>query len=102
MKRQLLLLVGLTAVVAFVLGLVAAGSRPAGEVRSAMARPASTPREPLTISVEPALTEPSGASNPLDFSVVAAKLNAAVVNIDAASRGADRPANPRRFQRNYR
>ena len=36
----------------------------------------------------------------MDFSVVAARVNGAVVNIDAASRGSERTPDPRRFQRN--
>jgi serine protease Do len=105
MKRHIFLLLGLTAVVAFVLGLVAAGSRSMGDTRGAMARPARTDSSPLTITVAsegPSNSPAVSPSHGLDFSVVAAKLNAAVVNIDAATRGADRPASPRRFQRNYR
>jgi serine protease Do len=111
MKRQLFLLLGLTAVVAFVLGLVAAGSRPAGDPRSAVAAPARAGTAPLSLSVASALSEPrsgeskgepKGESSGLDFSLVAAKLNAAVVNIDAATRGEDRPATQRQFRRNYR
>jgi serine protease Do len=91
-------LVGLTAVVAFLLGLVAAGSRTAVESRTALALPAQTASAPLSLSMGPAVAVPTAGVG-VDFSVVAARLNGAVVNIDAASRGTDRAAASRRFQR---
>ncbi len=100
MTRGSFLLVGLTAATAFLLGLVAAGSRPVGDPRSAPARPASADATPLTVSVVPASPGPPAATAGVDFSVVAARVNGAVVNIDAAARGSERTPNPRRFQRN--
>ncbi len=97
MKRSFFL-VGLTAVVAFLLGLVAAGSRSAVESRGLLARPTQAESHPLTLSVAPAVVAPVAGSG-VDFSVVAARLNGAVVNIDAASRGSERPAASPRFQR---
>jgi serine protease Do len=96
MKRHTLFLVGLTAVVGFLLGLVFSGSRRFGDAGSALARPVATPSpsQPFQISSSPATVATVG----VDFSVVAARVNGAVVNIDAASRGADKPQS-RRYQR---
>ena len=102
MTRQVFPLLGLTATVAFVLGMVAAGSRTAGDARSAVAPPVRVDTQPLTVSVAPALSEPPNGTSNIDFSIVAARLNAAVVNIDAATRGAGGTTTQRRFQRNYR
>src|SRR6478609_9525915 len=96
MKRPTLFLVGLTAVVGFLLGLVFSGSRGFGDARSALARPvaAPPPSQPLQVSSSAATMATVG----VDFSVVAARVNGAVVNIDAASRGLDKPQS-RRYQR---
>jgi len=101
MKRQTFALVALTGVVSFLLGLVAAGTRPAGMSVNALARPVQRDPTPLSVSVAPSVVPAaSGAGVGVDFSVVAARLNAAVVNIDAATRGAERPAGTpaRRFR----
>jgi serine protease Do len=97
MKRSFLL-VSLTAAVAFLLGLVAADSRSTVDSRGVLARPARADSNPLTVSVGPALTMPATGLG-VDFSIVAARLNGAVVNIDAASRGSERSTASRRFQR---
>jgi serine protease Do len=102
MKRHLFLLLGLTACVAFVLGLVAAGSRSIGDTRTFLAKPARTDTPALVVSVASPAGAAANEATSLDFSVVAAKLNGAVVNIDAATRAAERGAAPRRMQRNYR
>lgn len=98
MKRIQWMLLAFTAVVAFLLGLVASGSRPQGDARNAVARPVQPDPQPLTVATAPAATAPAGVH--IDFSVIASRLNAAVVNIDAASRGTERPVgSARRFSR---
>ena len=91
MTRQTGALVGLVAVVSFLLGLVASSSRTAGApvpVRSHLDR-----SEPLQVTApiaEPApAPAPISAGNGVDFAEVAARLNASVVNVDNASRGGD-------------
>jgi len=77
--------IGLTAVVSFLLGLVVAGTRPPLPV-SAL----PTPARPL--AAQPAAWRPAPApaavpgGGPVDFGAVAAGLNAAVVNVDTATR----------------
>ena len=97
MKRSFFL-VGLTAAVAFLLGLVAAGSRSTVESRGVLARSAQAESHPLTVSVGPPVTVPAAGVG-VDFSIVAARVNGAVVNIDAASRGSERATVSHRFQR---
>src|SRR5689334_9022931 len=97
MTRGSLLFGAFTSLVAFLLGLVVAGSRPIGEPRSALPHAVAT-GSPLTVSVVPASPAPAATAG-VDFSVVAARVNGAVVNIDAAARGTERSQNPRRFQR---
>jgi serine protease Do len=102
MKRQIFALVALTAVVSFLLGLVVSGTRPAGTSANVVARPTDVAPAPLSVSTAPMVVPPArGEGVGVDFSIVAARLNAAVVNIDAATRGSERPpgAAPRRFQR---
>jgi len=62
-----------------------------------LVRPARETR-PLSVSVAPAAADASPGVG-VDFSVVAARLNSAVVNIDAASRGTERVSNTPRFWR---
>ena len=99
MTRASFLVATFTGLVAFLLGLVVAGSRPAGEARSVLSRPAAADGAPITVSVVPAAPAPAGGGG-VDFSVVAARVNGAVVNIDAAARGTERPQSSRRFSRN--
>jgi serine protease Do len=94
MKRQPFLLAALAAIVSFLLGLVAAGTRPVGGAATAALDAPVTDAKPLTVSVMPDAPPVTGVG--VDFSVVAARLNGAVVNIDAATRGTDRPAMSRR------
>jgi serine protease Do len=99
MTRQTGALIGLSAVASFLLGLVAAGTRPpvSGATQAIPAPPAHA--RPLTITATtPADTPIPASGTPVDFAVVAERLNAAVVNVDTASRGAEgRP----RFSRRY-
>jgi serine protease Do len=97
-RPSLFLFVAFTSSVAFLLGLVVAGSRPDGAARSMLAAPARTDAHPLTVSVGPAVEAPAGAG--VDFSVVAARLKPSVVHVDCAARGRDRPAPSRPFPRN--
>ena len=93
MKRQTFALVALTAVVSFLLGLVASGTRPAGPSTNVLARPLEMAPAPLSVSTAPVVVPPaSGGGVGVDFSIVAARLNGAVVNIDAATRGSERAA----------
>src|SRR6187397_1851820 len=88
MTRQTAGYIALTAIVSFLLGVVATGSRPARgtdelRARSGAAAPVTTPA-----ATAPAPT-PDVPGQPIDFAAVAARMNAAVVNLDAASRGTD-------------
>jgi serine protease Do len=98
MTRQSAALVGLSAIVSFLLGLVVAGTRPPIDTYTREI-PAPHESSPLTITTTAALpsaSAPAGAV--LDFAAVAERLNAAVVNVDTASRG--NLARPR-FSRRY-
>ena len=101
MKRQGLAIIGLTAVVSFLLGLVVAGTNPVEPTSTLIARP---PAVELAIAetappVAPVDTPPPAAvAGPVDFASVAARMNAAVVNVDTAARGTgDRTRTPRRY-----
>jgi len=82
--------VGLTGVVGFLLGLVAAGTQPAHPSSKLAVRPAVTEVPPLTVSTDP---EPSPAAAnggaAVNFADVASRVNPAIVNVDTASRGSD-------------
>ena len=90
-------LLGLIAVVSFLLGLVVAGGTPVGSYRGVVTPAALDPR-PLAISTIPAPPVASPSLEGADFAAVAARVNGAVVNIDAVARD-DRRRTPRRFQR---
>ena len=99
MTRQSGALIGLSAIVSFLLGLVVAGTRPPIDALTReIAAPAHRP-SPLTITTTAALPGASTpASTAIDFAEVAERLNATVVNVDTASRGSFvRP----RFSRRY-
>lgn len=101
MTRQAGAFIGLTAIVSFLLGLVVAGTRPPFPA-TALPRPALTDAAPLTFA-QSAPATPTEAAVPLgngavDFGAVAARLNAAVVNVDTASRASEeRPFSSRRY-----
>src|SRR6186713_131676 len=87
MTRQAGALIGLSALVSFLLGLVAAGTRPPlSRGITTLPQPGSQVR-PLV--VESLQTPAPAATAGVDFASVAARINAAVVNVDIASRGAD-------------
>jgi serine protease Do len=87
----------LIAVVSFLLGLVVAGGSPAGSYRGVVTPAALDPR-PLAISTVPAPPVTGPSLEGADFAAVAARVNGAVVNIDAVGRE-ERGKTPRRFQR---
>jgi len=104
MNRQAGALLGLTAVVSFLLGLLSAGSRPGGTVSPVTALPlpdAADRARPLAISTAAPMDLRAGTS--VDFAAVAMELNAAVVNVDNASLGSgDRSRSlTQRYQRNF-
>ena len=90
-------LLALIAVVSFLLGLVVAGGTPAGSHRGVVT-PAALDRRPLAISTIPVPPVTGPSLEGADFAAVAARVNGAVVNIDAVARD-DRGRTPRRFQR---
>jgi serine protease Do len=96
MNRQTGALIGLTAAVCFLLGLVAAGTRPLRPSSPMPVRPAAAvaPLAILPAESVPTAAPPAGV---VDFAAVTARINAAVVNIDTASRGDDRPRASRRY-----
>src|SRR5262245_10642960 len=89
--------VALIAVVSFLLGLVVAGGSPAGSYRGVVTPAALDPR-PLAISTVPVPPVTGPSLEGADFAAVAARVNGAVVNIDAVGRD-ERVKTPRRFQR---
>lgn len=101
MTRQAGAFIGLTAIVSFLLGLVVAGTRPPFPA-TAMPRPVPADAAPLTLATNAPLTQVIGpipsSTGVVDFGAVAARLNAAVVNVDTASRGSEeRPFSSRRY-----
>jgi serine protease Do len=87
-RRFLIVTVCLTATVAFLVGLIVAGSMTPAPAVSYPTRPAS--RETVRLSASTALS-----ATVVSFADIAEQLNPAVVNIDASSRGSDQPR--RRF-----
>ncbi|HQX82464.1 MAG TPA: trypsin-like peptidase domain-containing protein [Vicinamibacterales bacterium] len=97
MKALAVSLVALAATVGFLLGLVAAGGTPTGS-RRGVVTPAALETRPLSISTGAAVASPVNAGTGVDFAAVAARVNGAVVNVDAVAREI-RGRTPRRFQR---
>ena len=86
-------LAAFTAIVGFLLGLVVVGSPTAPASSTNALRRSDGPPLTLTSLPQPA---PVRGTSPADFSSVAATVNAAVVNVDAAVRGNGRtPVGPR-------
>jgi serine protease Do len=85
MTRQGVAFIGLTAIVSFLLGLVVAGTRPPNPSDSLPIPRSEADLRPIEIAPGPAV--PGPAAGPADFGAVAEKINAAVVNVDTASRG---------------
>ena len=89
MRRFLAVAVVLVAVVAFMVGLVVAGSgirMPAGPLMT-MSKGA-VPEGTVPMQAAPAVLAPAGLATGIDFAEVAGRMNAAVVNVDATSRSA--------------
>lgn len=90
MRRFVVVTIVLVGVVAFMVGLVVAGSgirMPQGPLTT-LARgpvPAAAP-----VQQAAAMLMPSGLGSGIDFAEVASRMNAAVVNVDASSRGGRR------------
>src|SRR5262245_46398142 len=97
MNRQAGALIGLTAVVGFLLGLVAAGTQPISPTSALPLRPSTSAAPPITVTTADATASPIPSTG-VDFASVAARINSAVVNVDTASRAVDDRA---RFSRRY-
>ncbi|HUF46374.1 MAG TPA: trypsin-like peptidase domain-containing protein, partial [Vicinamibacterales bacterium] len=96
-------LLGLAIAVGFLMGLVAAGTWPAAPTTALPVRPVVTAPLALTPGPGPAVgREPAGLTG-VDFAAVAARLNAAVVNVDAAARSRDDRTRslPQRWSREF-
>ena len=89
-------LAAFTAVVGFLLGLIVMGSPPGPASGTAGLRRVDTP--PVTVASAPGPALPANGV-PVDFSAVAAHVNAAVVNVDAAARGDGRTRSGPRWRR---
>src|SRR5688572_10654214 len=90
MRRFVAVMVVLVGVVAFMVGLVVAGSGirmpdadPATILSKGPARTVAAPVQPATNAV----LAPAMLGTGIDFAEVASRMNAAVVNVDASSRG---------------
>jgi serine protease Do len=100
MKKYALALAALAALVGFLLGLVAAvtraGNASPGPAAGLATAPGRADRPPVPVATPPAapVAPPPGAG--VDFAAVAARVNAAVVNVDAASRDSDARSRVRR------
>jgi serine protease Do len=79
---------------------VASGPRPAGPREPFPLRPQSAARSPLASDLNPAAAPPPVAAG-VDFASVAARINAAVVNVDAATRGEARDRAAPRWRRDF-
>src|SRR5262245_66372603 len=87
MNRQGFAFIGLVAVVSFLLGLVVAGTRPPSPTDALPVPRTATDLQAIQV---PSTNTPGGppvVTGPADFGAVAEKINAAVVNVDTASRG---------------
>jgi serine protease Do len=96
MSRPGVAFIGLTAVVSFLLGLVVAGTRPPSPTDALPLPRTATDLNPIQIASTMAPSSPTAVSGPADFGEVAEKINAAVVNVDTASRGALEAPRPSR------
>ena len=96
MNRQGVAFIGLTAVVSFLLGLVVAGTRPPSPTDALPLPRSATDLSPIHIPSNTVTTGPTTVTGPADFGAVAEKINAAVVNVDTASRGGLDPPRPTR------
>lgn len=86
MTRQSSALIALSAVVSFLLGLVAAGGRASSSGQPFPVRPAADAEAPLRLATGRIEAAPVAVGG-VDFAAVAERLNASVVNVDSATRG---------------
>ncbi len=99
MSRQAGAFVTLTAVVSFLLGLVVAGTRPPIPTNTLPPSAATRDERPLNLATgTDGSTSDATSRGVVDFASVAARINAAVVSVETASRANDDlPARPRRY-----
>jgi serine protease Do len=90
-------IVGLTAVVSFLVGLVAAGTRPPSPTSALPVPRDPSALRPITLTSAEVVPFRAGGG-PVDFGAVAERLNAAVVNVDTATR-TGRTGTPRSARR---
>jgi serine protease Do len=89
--------IGLTAVVSFLIGLVVAGTRPPMPTSALPVPRDATALSPINLASAEIVDVPKSMGGPVDFGPAAERLNAAVVNVDTASRaGAETPRASRR------
>ena len=87
--RRAAVLAAFTGVIGYLIGLVASGTLPAGAIDRLPLHPASA-QAPGVATGAPAIPSEAPVGSAVNFAPVAARVNAAVVNIDAAARGDDR------------
>ncbi len=100
MTKSAVCFVGLTGAVSFLLGLVAAGTRTRDGAAPYPLKPTAPVSAPLFVSTGAMVASNDTPAGLPDFAAVAAQLNGAVVNVDAATRGTEdrsRLVNPRRW-----
>jgi serine protease Do len=97
--RQTVGYVALTAVVSFLLGVVVAGTRPGRPTDVLPSRPGAEAAKPITVSSDASALAEGSSGSSIDFAAVAGKINSAVVNVDAASRGTDTRGRSPRWRR---
>jgi serine protease Do len=98
MRRVLYPFIGLVAVTSFLLGVLASGAR-GGRMQVLPQQVSSTPPVVITrAATDTAPVATSSAVAGVDFASVAARMNAAIVNVDTAVRDL-MPETPRRWQR---
>ena len=96
MNRAMGAFAALTGVVGFLIGLVVAAGGSRSTTPATALRPPDS--QPLVVTAEvPSI--PAVGSGPIDFAAVAARVNPAVVNVDAAVRGDGRPRSGPRWRR---
>jgi serine protease Do len=99
MTRQGGAFIGLSAVVSFLLGLVVAGTRPPLPTDALPVPQRADERQPIVLASGAPPATPGIFSGPVDFGTVAERINAAVVNVDTASRASIEAGRSRRLGR---
>ena len=101
MSRHTGPLLALTAVAAFLVGLVASGTRVSGPGEPLLVRPPAIAAIAPSSTTSPSPPAPVPSTVGVDFAAVALRINAAVVNVDAATRGDDRNRVAPRWRRDF-